>query len=98
MALFFRGRQQRLSTVEGPPVTDPYGDRVRRIADTMAVSGDTALRHSAVWGALRLRADLVSTMPLEAFRHVSGVSVELARPPMLTFPGGEHVNIHEWLY
>jgi len=63
-----------------------------------AVTADTALRHSAVWACLRLRADLVSTMPVDVYRYVNGVRVESPKPPVLVNPGGERVGIQEWLY
>lgn len=62
------------------------------------VTGDTARRHSAVWACRRLRGDLVSTMPIDAYRTIAGIDVEVAKPPMLVNPGGERVNILEWLY
>jgi len=39
--------------------------RVSQRAGTAVVNSETALRHSAVWAALRLRANLVSTMPVD---------------------------------
>lgn len=63
-----------------------------------SVSREQALRHSAVWACLRLRADLVSTMPVDVFRRVNGVQVELPRPPVLVSPGGRRVRLTEWLY
>jgi len=62
------------------------------------VSADTALRSSAVWACLRLRADLISTMPVDEFRRVNGVQVEVPKPAFLTYPGGPRVHITEWLY
>jgi HK97 family phage portal protein len=67
------------------------------------VSDDTAMRHSAVWAALRLRADLISTMPIDVYRNVSlgsGVSmqVEAAKTPILVNPGGDRVGWNEWCY
>lgn len=63
---------------------------------SVPVTSDSALRHSAVWAACRLRADLVSTTPLDVFRRVDGVQVEVARPPLLTEPDGGPI-VH-WLY
>lgn len=63
-----------------------------------AVTGQSARRHSAVWACLRLRGDLVSTLPVDAFRKVGKIQVEISKPPMLVKPGGERVNILEWLY
>lgn len=62
------------------------------------VTNDTSLRHSAVWACLRLRANLVSTMPVDAYRNVDGNRVEIAKPPVLVNPGGEYCDIQEWLY
>lgn len=45
------------------------------------VTSETALRHSAVWACLRLRANLVSTMPLDLYRRVNGVQIEVPKPP-----------------
>lgn len=64
----------------------------------VSVTSDTALRHSAVWACLRLRADLISTTPLDAFRRAAGVQVEVPKPPLLVNPGGERIGIEEWLY
>lgn len=65
------------------------------------VDQNTALRHSAVWAALRLRANLVSTLPVDCFRRVSaelGNQVEVKPTPVLVNPGGARVGIIEWLY
>lgn len=62
------------------------------------VTTDTAMRHSAVWACLRLRADLVSTMPVDVYRRVNGVQVEVPKPPVLVTPGGPRVGVQEWLY
>ncbi|TFE42494.1 phage portal protein [Streptomyces sp. ICN441] len=62
------------------------------------VTNETALRHSAVWACLRLRADLVSTMPVDVYRRVNGIQVEVPKPPVLVTPGGLQVGIKEWLY
>jgi HK97 family phage portal protein len=64
----------------------------------VTVTNDSALRHSAVWACLRLRADLVSTMPIDVYRRVNGMQVEMPKPPVLVQPGGERVDICEWLY
>lgn len=64
----------------------------------VSVTSETAMRHSAVWACLRLRANLISTMPVDAFREVGTVRVEVPKPPVLVTPGGERVGIQEWLY
>lgn len=62
------------------------------------VSNDTAMRQSAVWACLRLRANLLSTMPVDVYRRVQGHQVELPKPPILVNPGGERVDLQRWLY
>ena len=63
-----------------------------------AVTQDTALRHSSVWAALRLRANLLSTLPVDCYRKVDNLQVEVPKPPVLKAPGGERLGLHEWLY
>jgi len=70
----------------------------RPLSKGTSVTSDTALRHSAVWACLRLRADLISTMPLDCYRRVDGYQVETPKPAILTNPSGERVDITEWLY
>lgn len=67
-------------------------------AGAALVSSESAMRHSAVWACLRLRANLVSTMPVDLYRMVDGIQVEVPRPPVLVTPGGERVGIAEWMY
>lgn len=62
------------------------------------VTTDAAKRHSAVWACLRLRADLVSTMPIRVLRDVDGYQVKTKIPPVLSMPGGERCNILEWMF
>lgn len=78
-------------------------DYIRRVGvsptnSRAAVTNDTALRHSAVWACLRLRANLISTMPVDVYRKVNGHRVEVPPPPVLVNPGGQRVKIKEWLY
>lgn len=101
------------ATAEGEPVVSLFGKRlwgVNSAADlipprppavkqgTVAVTNESALRHSAVWACLRLRANLVSTFPVDCYRRVNGIQVEVPKPPVLVNPGGERVGILEWLY
>jgi len=72
--------------------------RSSRTAGTVLVNTETAMRHSAVWACLRLRADLVSTMPVDVFRRVNDIQIEMPKPPILVNPGGERVDICEWMY
>lgn len=90
------GREASLAEI-GPDGQIMLQRRERR-AGRVHVTNDTALRHSAVWACLRLRADLISTMPVDVYRRVEGVQVEVPTPPVLITPGGERVGIQEWLY
>lgn len=63
-----------------------------------AFTADAALRNSVVWACTRLRANLVSSMPVDVFRKVDGAHVEVTKPPVLVNPGGERIDMAEWLF
>lgn len=63
----------------------------------VSVTSKTALRHSGVWAALRLRRNLVSTMPVDLFRRVDAVAVSLPLPLFLQEPGGPDWDMVDWL-
>lgn len=57
-----------------------------------------ALRFSAVWAALRLRADLISTLPIDVFRlDATGAQVPAPATRLFTRPA-EDMLWQEWLY
>lgn len=66
-------------------------------ANAAAVTRDSSLTSSVKWACQRLRADLVSTTPLDVFRVIDGVQVEVPRPQVLVSPDGR-VDVGEWLY
>lgn len=70
----------------------------QRRTGRMPVTNETALRNAAVWACLRLRADLVSSFPIDVYRYVNGIQVEVPKPPVLVTPGGLEVGIKEWMY
>lgn len=72
--------------------------RSERTARTRVIAADEAMRSSAVWACLRLRADLISTSPVDCYRKVERRAVEVPSPPVLVNPGGAKVDIAEWLY
>ncbi|MFE6816022.1 phage portal protein [Streptomyces sp. NPDC057677] len=72
--------------------------RTQRGGGKIPITAESAMRHSAVWACLRLRADLVSTMPVDVYRKVNGIQVEVPKPPVLVTPGGAQVGIQEWIY
>jgi HK97 family phage portal protein len=98
VSLFHR----RTSKIDGPPLFD--GDIPPRPGSSggrgvVSVTSDSAMRHSAVWACLRIRADLVSTFPCDVFRRVQGMRpVEVPRPPVLVDPGGAHWDYQDWMY
>ncbi len=81
----------------GPIPVDLIPDRPRA-GSSVSVTRDTAMRHSSVWAALRLRANLVSTLPIECYRDVSGIEVSVPTPPVLRAPGGGDCGPLEWMY
>jgi HK97 family phage portal protein len=85
--------------VELPPYRiGTFPIRRRRHVGTVMVDAHSALMHSAVWASLRLRADLMSAMPLDTYRKVQGVDVEVPTPPVLIQPGGDDWDINAWLW
>lgn len=64
---------------------------------SVTVTQERALRHSAVWACLRLRANLVSSMPIDAFRKSGSLQVEVAKPEFLVtpYPG---VSMPQWMF
>jgi len=61
------------------------------------VDANTAMRNSAVWAALRLRADLMSTLPIDGFRKVvlngETIQIDAGLSPFMQSPG-----FMEWRY
>lgn len=88
--------QKRANTQLGDDLIPP---RMGVRSGGMPIGPDAAMRNSVVWACLRLRADLVSNMPVDVYRKVNGVRVEVTSvPPVLVNPGGEEVGIREWMY
>lgn len=68
-------------------------------AGSVLVDTDTAFRHSAVWAAVRLRADVVSTLGLYCWKDLpDGSRRRVNLPHVLINPSGNQVDITEWLY
>lgn len=92
MSLFRRQTARTLTAADYIP------QRASVSTSKVAVTNDSALRHSAVWACLRTRANLISTLPVDQFRRVNGVQVEVSKQTLLVNPGGENVDMCEWLY
>lgn len=97
MSLF--RRQQRANF---PPAEGYIVPRTMTRPGIATVTNETALRHSAVWACLRLRSNLISTMPVRVIRAFEGIEVDMPPPPILVKPGGSggsgRIGIMEWLY
>lgn len=94
MRAWFGGGSARAETA-ADLIPARYGQR----SGGMPVSNETAMRNSVVWACLRLRADLVSNMPVDVYRKVNGIRVTVTTvPPVLVSPGGERIGIREWMY
>jgi HK97 family phage portal protein len=89
---------KRHNTISGPTAEELVARRPAARRGSVAVNNETALRHSAVWACLRLRSNLVSTIPIDVYRRVQCVQVEVPKPPVLVNPGGEQVGMKEWMY
>jgi len=70
----------------------------RQQRTSTTVTEATALRNSAVWACLRLRADLISTFPCDVYRKVGDVRVEVPKPQVLVEPGGPRWDYQDWMY
>lgn len=91
MSLMFRSTLNSYDQFPGRGGFGPSG-RIRN------VSRREAMAHSAFWGCTRLRADLISTLPIDVFRRVGKMQVEVPKPPILITPSGDRADIEEWLY
>lgn len=93
----FRGAQERAwTTISGLPRADRTGQRVA------SPSASAANRQSVVWAAIHRKASLLAAMPVDVFRRVEGVALEVAKPAVLVEPwqyaDGQPETIAEWLY
>lgn len=91
MSVLFRGLKKQPTRVE-----DLIPDRAALGVD---VAGELSLASGVRWACQRLRADLVSTIPLTARRLVaaSGIHQVVDLPPVLTLPDGVH-DVSDWLW
>lgn len=85
---------RRDATVDGPV---PPRERSTRTGSAL-VTNETAMRHSAVWACVRLRADLISTFPLDCFRKFEDLQLQVPKPPVLVEPGGAEWDYVDWMY
>jgi HK97 family phage portal protein len=72
-------------------------ERLGSMRGAVSVTQESALRNSAWWACLRLRGDLVSTTPVDAYRRRNGIQTEVVKPALLVEPA-PGVDITEHLY
>jgi HK97 family phage portal protein len=95
--LFFRGRTQKRQFYSGDSI--PLNSQIGRYGSASApVTNETALRVSAVWAAMRLRANLISTLPVHSYRMVGDVQVDMGVPACKFFNAGREVDVSEFLF
>lgn len=91
--LRIRPRAERVSTVDGPLIPSRGG---KSRSKPVAVSEQRALCHSAVWACRRLRANLISTFPVDVYRKVNDIQIEVPKPAVLSQPGGPGLR-NRWI-
>lgn len=96
MSLFHR-RAQRGIVAATSALNAPGAHQLIK-AGTARVTNDTALRASAVWAALRLRANLISSLPVDAYRERDGIQLEVPRPAVTWVSGGRVLDWGAALY
>lgn len=107
--MFRRSSPRQIRAFEGIPGSDMLGiggnnipGRTGSKQGAVLVTHDRAMRHSGVWAATRLRADLVSTFPVGVFRDnpltKSGVPIETNKPPIIVMPGGTSMDFVDWMW
>jgi HK97 family phage portal protein len=90
-----------MSEVAGPYPLIPPRSRPAQTGSVL-ITNTTAMRHSAVWACLMLRAGLISTFPVDVLREVTigsdTILVEVPKPPVFRAPGGEHWLWPDWCH
>lgn len=81
-----------------PNPTQMVAERTSARSGGRRVDRKRALQQSVTWACLRLRADLISTMPVDVFRKINGVQFEVPKPPVFVKPGGGRMLWNEWMY
>ena len=66
-------------------------------ANAKTVTRDSSMQSSVKWACLRLRADLISTTPLDVYREFGGLLVPRETPEVLRSPDGKS-DLSEWMY
>lgn len=78
--------------------TIPSNGSLGKQFGSVTISNESAMRNSAVWACLSLRAGLMSSFPIEVYRTRDGRDVQMTVPPVLQDPGGTELGIREFMY
>lgn len=57
-----------------------------------------AMDHSAVWAATSLRANLISTLPVDCYRQMGSLQVDFTPPTKFVSQDGGRIDFTEWMY
>jgi HK97 family phage portal protein len=86
----------RVANREALTLEQLLAEEGRPTASGEAVTIESALRLSTVWGCVRLLADSVSTLPLHVYR--GGDRDPIPTPPLLARPSADHPELADWLW
>lgn len=96
MSLWRRSAGEVETIWQGLPTRSP------RRQGSVDVTTQSALSHSAVWAAIRIRADAISALPVECVRATGGVQAVVPSPSILVTPSshgdGQPMTMNEWMY
>jgi HK97 family phage portal protein len=86
----------RVANREALTLEQLLAEEGRPTASGEAVTIESALRLSTVWGCVRLLADSVSTLPLHVYRGDDRDPI--GTPPLLARPSADHPELADWLW
>ena len=96
MSLLFGRRAKRFLD---PNVIPPNSQVGRVGVGAQNVTNETSLRSSAVWAARRLRANLISTLPVDSYRERQGaLRISVPNPGITFISAGTKLRWDEFLY
>lgn len=85
--------------ITGLPILNP---RTGRNTAMVPRAASAALRQSVIWASMSLRAATESLMPVDNFRRVNGVAVEVSASPFFRAPSGfaegHDDTFGDWMY
>jgi HK97 family phage portal protein len=94
----FRRTQKRAADLAATEIALRGGRSGGTTVGSVPVTPDSALRQSAVWACIRLRADHMSTLPVDTFRDFDGLATEVSKKPIFENPGGKDWPWHDWVW